>query len=113
MSADTPWRWGTPSSSSCRGSSTAFRRDRLPVPLLAARVCTSPFDLALHDAFGRLCRRPVYETYNAGYLNADLAHFLEPEAGVDFSGPLPPGLPGSEAGPAPSGLAPSWAASTR
>ena len=66
-----------------------FRRGSLPVPLLAARVCSSPFDLALHDAFGRLCGRPVYETYDAGYLNADLSRFLEPEPGVDFSGLYP------------------------
>ena len=66
-----------------------FRRDALPVPLLAARVCSSPFDLALHDAFGRLCGRPVYETYDAAHLTADLAHFLEAEAGVDFSGRYP------------------------
>ncbi|MCY3737560.1 MAG: mandelate racemase/muconate lactonizing enzyme family protein [Gemmatimonadaceae bacterium] len=66
-----------------------FRREDLQVPLLAARVCSSPFDLALHDAFGRLCGRPVYETYDAGYLNADLSRFLEPEPGVDFSGLYP------------------------
>ncbi len=66
-----------------------FRHGSLRVPLLAARVCSSPFDLALHDAFGRLCGRPVYETYDAGYLNADLSHFLEPEPGVDLSGLYP------------------------
>ncbi|HEV2473511.1 MAG TPA: hypothetical protein VGS41_12635, partial [Chthonomonadales bacterium] len=37
---------------------------RFPVdrrlPLLAGLVCASPFDLALHDAFGRLLNRPIY-----------------------------------------------------
>ena len=36
-----------------------------PVPLLAALVCASAFDLALHDAFGVLHGVPTYETYNA------------------------------------------------
>ena len=49
-----------------------------PVPLLAALVCASAFDLALHDAFGMLHRVPTYSTYNSHYMNVDMAHFLEP-----------------------------------
>lgn len=62
-----------------------------PLPLLAALVCTSPFDLALHDAFGKLCGRPVYQTYGPDCLRPDLAHFLEPaaEAPVSFRGRYP------------------------
>ena len=69
-------------------------------------MCSSPFDLALHDAFGRLCGRPVYETYDAGYLSADLAHFLEAEAGVDFAGRYPRDFLARRAAPLSSRLAP-------
>lgn len=49
-----------------------------PMPWLAALVCCSAFDLALHDAFGKLIERPVYETYTPEFLARDLAQFLEP-----------------------------------
>ena len=57
-----------------------------PMPWLAALVCCSVFDLALHDAFGRLARRPVYETYTGGFMSRDLASFLESDkrAGISF-----------------------------
>ncbi len=57
-------------------------------PWLAALVCCSPFDIALHDAFGNLCGRPVYETYAPPYIETDLSHFLEPapDSAVSFSG---------------------------
>ena len=48
-------------------------------PYLAALVCNSPFDLALHDAYGRLAGRPVYETYSKDFLESDLNRYLEPE----------------------------------
>ena len=58
-----------------------------PLPHLAALVCNSAFDLALHDAFGRLLALPTFETYSPGILPADLATFLEPAAaGVRFEG---------------------------
>src|SRR4051812_320459 len=44
-----------------------------PMPWLAALVCLSAFDLALHDAYGVLHGVPIYETYNARFMNADLA----------------------------------------
>jgi L-alanine-DL-glutamate epimerase-like enolase superfamily enzyme len=56
-----------------------------PMPWLAALVCCSAFDIAVHDAYGQLLGRDVYSTYNAEFMNADLAHFLEPAEGVDFS----------------------------
>jgi len=61
------------------------------MPRLAALVCNSPFDIALHDAFGNLAGRPVYETYNADCLGVDLARFLEPapDAPVSFRGLYP------------------------
>ncbi|MDX2037517.1 MAG: enolase C-terminal domain-like protein [Isosphaeraceae bacterium] len=62
-----------------------------PVPHLAALVCESAFDLALHDAFGNLVGKPIYDTYHEGFMNADLAHFLSPAEGadVDFRGKYP------------------------
>ena len=38
------------------------RHDAEPMPWLAALVCCSLFDIALHDAYGNLHQRPVYET---------------------------------------------------
>ena len=55
------------------------------LPHLAALVCCSAFDVALHDAYGVLHNRPVYETYNAEYMNSDLETFLEPAAGTNLS----------------------------
>ncbi len=49
-----------------------------PMPWLAALVCCSAFDNALHDAYGKLLDRPVYETYGPPFMNHDLAYFLEP-----------------------------------
>ncbi|MBN1554236.1 MAG: mandelate racemase/muconate lactonizing enzyme family protein [Phycisphaerae bacterium] len=60
------------------------RGDR-PMPWLGALVCCSLFDIALHDAYGKLLGKPVYETYTAEYMNRDLAHFIEPAAGADVS----------------------------
>jgi len=67
-----------------------------PLPLLAGLVCCSAFDVAMHDAYGKLVGRPVYETYNKEYMNRDLSHYLEPAddaatgaAAVDFHGKYP------------------------
>jgi L-alanine-DL-glutamate epimerase-like enolase superfamily enzyme len=61
----------------------AVRGDREPMPWLAALVCCSAFDLALHDAYGVLYGVPTYETYSARYMNHDLAHYLSPAKGTD------------------------------
>ena len=53
-----------------------------PLPWLAALVCCSAFDLALHDAYGVLHGVPTYRTYTSQYLNADLAHYLKPADGI-------------------------------
>jgi L-alanine-DL-glutamate epimerase-like enolase superfamily enzyme len=62
-----------------------------PMPWLAALVCSSAFDLALHDAFGVLHGLPTYETYDARYMNADLSAYLTPAEGseVSFAGKYP------------------------
>jgi L-alanine-DL-glutamate epimerase-like enolase superfamily enzyme len=55
------------------------------MPWLAALICASAFDIALHDAFGNLLQRPVYETYGGEFCNRTLDQFLAPaEAAVSF-----------------------------
>ena len=56
-----------------------------PMPWLAALVCGSAFDLALHDAYGQIHQRPVYETYNDAFMNRDLGALLAPNEGGDVS----------------------------
>ena len=62
-----------------------------PMPWLAALVCNSAFDIALHDAYGVLNSRPIYETYNRAFMNRDLAAYLTPADGarVSFEGRYP------------------------
>jgi L-alanine-DL-glutamate epimerase-like enolase superfamily enzyme len=62
-----------------------------PMPWLAALVCCSAFDIALHDAYGNLHGVPVYETYNARFMNRDLTAFLESavHSQVSFTGKYP------------------------
>ncbi len=64
-----------------------FNRTRAEreMPWLAALVCCSAFDIALHDAYGMLHQRPTYETYNADWMNADLSAFITPAAGAAVS----------------------------
>lgn len=61
------------------------------MPLLAALVSLSAFDIAVHDAYGVLHGVPVYETYNREWLNHDLSWYLEPAPGtaVDFRNKYP------------------------
>src|SRR5262245_5266116 len=56
-----------------------------PMPWFAAFVCFSAFDLALHDAYGQIHQRPVYETYQAPFMNRDLGAFLTATEAGDFS----------------------------
>jgi len=60
-----------------------------PMPWLAALVCCSPFDLALHDAFGVANDVPTYEIYNARFMNRDLAELYGTEDAALFSGRYP------------------------
>ena len=55
------------------------------MPWLAALVCSSAFDIALHDAYGRLHSLPVYETYTKEFMNTDLSYFLTPAQGASMS----------------------------
>jgi L-alanine-DL-glutamate epimerase-like enolase superfamily enzyme len=94
-------RWGHPIE-----VGHAFQAERLPdllaqfnlrrgdaeaMPWLAALVCCSAFDLALHDGYGVLHGTPIYDTYNADFMNADLGHYLNAAEGarVSFDGAYP------------------------
>ncbi|CAN5863269.1 hypothetical protein BH11VER1_BH11VER1_20020 [soil metagenome] len=57
-----------------------------PMPYLAALVCLSSFDIAVHDAFGNVHERDIYDCYGADFMTRDLDSFLEPAegSGVDF-----------------------------
>ncbi len=74
-----------------RDRNAARGGDAEPMPWLAALVCTSLFDLALHDAYGNLLDRPVYQTYTDRFMNRDLAAYLTPADGVNvrFNGRYP------------------------
>ncbi|RKN83909.1 mandelate racemase/muconate lactonizing enzyme family protein [Paenibacillus ginsengarvi] len=74
------------------GLAERFRQSSgLDMPYLAALVCFSPFDIALHDAYGQANRVPVYATYNERYMNADLSAYLTAADGTTspFAGKYP------------------------
>jgi L-alanine-DL-glutamate epimerase-like enolase superfamily enzyme len=52
------------------------------IPVLCALVCASPFDAALHDAFGKAHGLNCYHTYGPDFLSHDLGHYL----GSEFAG---------------------------
>jgi L-alanine-DL-glutamate epimerase-like enolase superfamily enzyme len=66
-------------------------RESEGVPHLAALVCTSAFDLALHDAYGVLHQVSTYDTYNQQFMNIPLHVFLKPAegSGVSFADRYP------------------------
>ena len=53
-----------------------------PIPKLCTLVTASPFDAAIHDAFGKLHSRSSYRTYGPDLMTHDLSKYL----GKDFSG---------------------------
>ena len=74
-----------------QGFNQRRRRGQEPMPWLAALVCCSLFDLAMHDAYGQLLGRPTYETYTAEFMNRDLAHYLQAaeRSEISFRGKYP------------------------
>ena len=58
--------------------------EKEPMPWLAALVCASVFDQAVHDAYGNLHGRDVYDTYDSEWMSRTLGDFLEPAAGADM-----------------------------
>lgn len=62
------------------------------LPKLAALVCASAFDLALHDAYGVANEVPTYLTYERPWMNHDLSAYLTPAddaPSVSFAGKYP------------------------
>ena len=53
-----------------------------PIPKLCTLVTASPFDAAVHDAFGKIHQRNVYQTYGPDLLPNDLSRYL----GKDYAG---------------------------
>jgi L-alanine-DL-glutamate epimerase-like enolase superfamily enzyme len=50
-----------------------------PIPKLCTQVTASPFDAAVHDAFGKLHGTSSYLTYGRELLPRDLSHYLGPD----------------------------------
>ncbi len=53
-----------------------------PIPKLCTLVTASPFDAALHDAYGKLNKRSAYHCYGREFLREDLSRYL----GAEFKG---------------------------
>ncbi len=47
------------------------------IPHLVQLICNSAFDLALHDAYGKVNDISSYSSYNSKYMNHDLEYYLE------------------------------------
>ena len=47
-----------------------------PIPKLCTLVVASPFDAALHDAFGKVHGRNVYDTYGPDLMTHDVSRYL-------------------------------------
>lgn len=76
---------------SARAASASTLPDGMTMPRLAALVAASPFDIALHDAYGILHGIDTYRTYGREHLPCDLASLLDPAdgSGVRFAGRVP------------------------
>lgn len=62
------------------------RKEKTDMPYLAALICFSPFDIAIHDAWGNANGLPVYKMYNQKFMAHDLAWFFDDER---FTGKYP------------------------
>ena len=58
-----------------------------PIPALCTLVVASPFDAALHDAFGKAHGLNCYHTYGPDFLSHDLGHYLGKEFAGEQLGP--------------------------
>ena len=56
-----------------------------PIPKLCTLVTASPFDAAVHDAYGKLHGVNCYHTYGPEFMNHDLSYYVGPE----FTGEYP------------------------
>ena len=55
-----------------------------PIPELAQLVAASPFDAALHDAYGRLHNVNSFDTLSSKFMNHDLSEYLDIEFKGDY-----------------------------
>ncbi len=55
-----------------------------PIPKLGTLVVASPFDAALHDAYGKVHGRHVYDCYGPDWMNADLARYLDSQFAGEY-----------------------------
>ena len=62
-----------------------------PMPWLAALVCASAFDIAVHDAYGVINKVPTYQAYGKEFLLSDLSDFLKPakDTNIQFASKYP------------------------
>lgn len=58
------------------------------IPYLAGLVCLSAFDIAVHDAFGRLHGLSSFAVLDDRFMKGDLSRYIESET-VDFAGSYP------------------------
>ena len=67
------------------------RKGKESMPWLAALVCLSAFDIAIHDAFGNVHDRSIFKCYDEAFLQYDLSRYLEAakDSCIDFSGKYP------------------------
>ena len=74
---------------------SGFNDDRLTsaesMPWLAALVCASAFDLAVHDAYGVMNKVPIYQAYGRDFLSSNLSDFLKPakDSNIQFESKYP------------------------
>jgi L-alanine-DL-glutamate epimerase-like enolase superfamily enzyme len=57
-----------------------------PIPKLCVLVTASPFDAAVHDAFGKAHHLNCYLTYGPEFMSHDLARYLAPEFKGEYPG---------------------------
>ena len=56
----------------------------VPIPKLCTLVVSSPFDAALHDAYGKVLGVSAYATYTRQYMTGDLSKDLGPQFKGDY-----------------------------
>lgn len=48
-----------------------------PIPPLCTLVVASPFEAAIHDAYGKILKRNAFQVLGENYLNHDLSYYLD------------------------------------
>jgi L-alanine-DL-glutamate epimerase-like enolase superfamily enzyme len=65
----------------------------VPIPKLCTLVVASPFDAALHDAYGKAFGVSCYETYGPRFMSRDLSHDLGPAFKGEYLDRYVPAVP--------------------